>query len=63
VRVRVNLNYFKIKKLNFLLNNISMTILWGKNKFKHMICKWKTFVGNTRINKKYFAYLKPSFDL
>jgi hypothetical protein len=34
-----------------------------KKKFKHMIVNGKTFVGSTRINKKYFSYLKPSFDL
>jgi hypothetical protein len=53
----------KEKKWIFLLNNISMTIVWKKKNSNTWVVNEKTFVGNTRINKIYISYLKLSFDL
>jgi len=52
----------KEKNYILLLNNISMTILWGK-KSNTWFVNGKTFMGSTRINKIYLSYLEPSFDL
>jgi len=46
-----------------LMNNSSMTILWGKKNPNAWFVNGKTFVVNTITNKKYFSYLKPLFHL
>jgi hypothetical protein len=63
IYIYIHMNSFQKKNISILLlNDISMTILWKKNSNTWFV-NGKTFVGSTRINKIYFSYLKPSFDL
>jgi hypothetical protein len=55
--------HFKRKTFEFFYSIIFQWPFFGKKNWNTWFEDGKTFVGSTRINKIYFSYIKPSFDL